>query len=232
MKKILILLAVLGVLTACGPASESSLFKKSVDNNIQDSEQTEKTDEDDVEAVEDEDVDSADDEVIDDKKEENDVPEKKKEETETKGEDKKTNTLTKVKKKGSSSAEGMNEIKTYSGFISSEDDEDEITLYTDADEEDGEIMWDDGNEFLLEIKSADGEYYTLFDGRVSLGYIYFDVADIDGKMYVLVKNISTASLDTDVFTVKDGVWYETNELDLNDLKNSDINVFYSSAPGY
>ncbi len=224
MKKILILLAVLGVLTACGPASESSLFKKSEDNNVQISEQSEKTDEDDVEAGEDA--------VADDNEEEKDVPKNKEEETETKADDKKTNILTKVKKNDSTSAEGMNEVKNYSGFISSEDNEDEIILYTDADKENGRFMWDDGREFLLEIKNADNEYYTLFDGRVSMGYIYFDVADIDGKMYILVKNISTASLDTDVFTVKDGVWYETNELDLNDLKNSDINVFYSSAPGY
>lgn len=224
MKKILILLAVLSVLTACGPASESLLFKKSEDNNVHNSEQSEKTDVDDVEAGEDA--------VADDNEEEKDVPKNKEEETETKADDKKTNTLTKVKKNDSTSAEGMNEVKNYSGFISSEDNEDEITLYTDADKEDGRFMWDDGREFLLEIKNADNEYYTLFDGRVSLGYIYFDVADIDGKMYILVKNISTASLDTDVFTVENGVWYETNELDLNDLKNSDINLLYSSAPGY
>jgi len=131
-----------------------------------------------------------------------------------------------------SNADGMTKVASFDMWCLSEDDSDTITLYTSAKKYNGEFEWDDSSEWLLEISGADGNYYTLFDNRVSLGSIYFDVAEFDEKTYILLRNISTASSNTEVYCVNDGEYCKTNELDLNDLSEYNVNLLYTSTPSY
>jgi hypothetical protein len=138
--------------------------------------------------------------------------------------------LTLIPFSGESKSEGMTEVKSVPCDLFGGNDK--ITLYTSASKEEGEFVWDDGVEFLLEVKNYDGDIYTLFDGRVSLGGVYFDVVMFDENTYVIVRNISTASDYSEVFTVKDGELYKTDEIDLNNTKEYDTNLIYTSVPEY
>lgn len=131
-----------------------------------------------------------------------------------------------------SKAEALTEVDSVDTELLSEDDLDEITLYTSAKKENGKFVWDDSQEWMLEIKGTDGKYYTLFDERVSTGNIYFDVAEVDGKKYILLHNVSTAADYIKVFCVNDNDVCATNELDLNSMQTEAVNLIYTSIPFY
>lgn len=131
-----------------------------------------------------------------------------------------------------SQAGSMTKVASFDAWILSEDTPDEITLYTSAEKHKGKFEWDDSAEWLLEIHGSDEKYYTLFHERVSLGSIYFDVAEFDEKPYILLRNISTANNYTKVFCIKDDAYCLTNELNLNDLSEHNVNLLYTSTPTY
>ncbi|MBP3361876.1 MAG: membrane lipoprotein lipid attachment site-containing protein [Clostridia bacterium] len=131
-----------------------------------------------------------------------------------------------------SKADTMTEAASVDTELLSEEDMDTITLYTSAKKENGKFVRDDSEEWLLEIEGADGKYYTLFDERVSNGNIYFDVAEVGEKKYILLHNISTAADYIKVFCVNDKAVCETNELDLNSMQTEAINLIYTSIPNY
>ena len=70
----------------------------------------------------------------------------------------------------------------------------EVTLSTSAEKDtDGEFLWDDGNQWVLEVNDGKGNYYTLLNKYVQLGKV--DVmagADENGEC-VITAVISTGS---------------------------------------
>lgn len=128
-------------------------------------------------------------------------------------------------------------IGSYGYDINEDGVEDNIHLYTSAKTaSNGEIIWDDGQEWVLEV--TDGiNTYTLFDEYIQLGNVYFEVMDYydaDGKevpTIVLVKS-SSASFSVTKFTFDT----KQNAFVKNDVINSDkessggINQRYSSFP--
>ena len=212
MKKILILMLVTGMMCSCSDPV-SNLFGKA-DSGAEVSTDEKVEVETDVETPADE-------------KEEKVTEEKQEEKQEEKKEE-----LVELKSSDESAADGMTVLEKYESFILSEDDTDTIKVCTGAEVSDGEIMWDDGNEYVIELETADGKYYTFFEGRVQLGSVYYKHLDINEKEYILINMISTASDSTTAFLLEDGKVYEVKNFDTNILNDADINMKHSSVPGY
>lgn len=69
-----------------------------------------------------------------------------------------------------------------------------ISLYTAAEKDsNGEIMWDDGQNWQLLVEGTDTDY-VLFDDYVQLGSIKFYVYTSDDDFYITTIQTSTASL--------------------------------------
>lgn len=67
-----------------------------------------------------------------------------------------------------------------------------IGLYTSAETDSGEILWNDSQKWVLEVK-LDGEYYILLNQNISNGRVYFDVDELnDGTGVITVYNVSAA----------------------------------------
>lgn len=129
-------------------------------------------------------------------------------------------------------ADGLNLVKTVDCSLLSSSSMDTVNLYTSSPKENGKFLWDDHARWILEVFAETGEHYILYDLEISNGSIYFDVLEIDEKPYILLRNISTASDYTKVFSIESGKIYETDEVDLNDLTDKVINLIYTSVPNY
>lgn len=69
-----------------------------------------------------------------------------------------------------------------------------ISMYTDAEKgPDGEIMWDDGQDWVILVEGEDGDY-VLFNEYVQIGSIDFFVYTIDEDFYVSTLQSGTANL--------------------------------------
>lgn len=129
-------------------------------------------------------------------------------------------------------ADGLNLVKTVDCSLLSSSSMDTVNLYTTSSKENGKFLWDDHARWILEVFAETGEHFILYDLEVSNGSIYFDVLEIDEKPYIFLRNISTASDYTKVFSFENGKVYETDEIDLNNLTDEVINLIYTSVPNY
>lgn len=131
-----------------------------------------------------------------------------------------------------SKAQGMTEVNYYDGRLLTNTSMETVTLYTSAQKQNGKFQWDDSATWVLELTSDTDAIYTLYEGRVSLGNIYFDIAEIGENKYILLRELSTGTMNTTAFLIKDGKLYETNEIDFNNLDNVYINLIHTSTPSY
>lgn len=129
-------------------------------------------------------------------------------------------------------SDGLTQVSSVDCSLISKDTFETVTLYTSAQKENGRFVWDDHARWVLEITSDTGNIFTLYDTEVSNGSIYFDIVEIDSKKFVLLRNISTAADYTKAFTFEDGKLYETEEPDMNEMKNADVNLIFTSVPKY
>lgn len=139
---------------------------------------------------------------------------------------------TEVPPVAAASTEGLTAVSSVDCSLISDDTFETVTLYTSAEKENGRFVWDDHARWVLEITSDTGSAFTLYDTEVSNGSIYFDIVEVSNKTFVLLRNISTAANYTKAFTFEDSKLYETNELDLNEMKNIPINLIFTSTPNY
>jgi hypothetical protein len=104
----------------------------------------------------------------------------------------------------------------------------QVALYTSAQTEDGEIIWDDGQKWVVEISDGDGGYYTLLDKYISNGNVYIEVDELeDGNKAVTVVTKTSSGLDVKQYT------YGNNGFVEKTLYNSgSVNTMYSSIPDY
>lgn len=102
-------------------------------------------------------------------------------------------------------------LEQYSIDIDRDNDKEEVKLYTAATKDsNGEIMWDDGQNWLLLVKDSDGEF-ILFDGYVQLGelQIWIYTADEDNEMHITTLQPGSASMNMcDYVFVKDKQYFE------------------------
>lgn len=128
-------------------------------------------------------------------------------------------------------SEFVTKLKDFSFDYDKDNKEEKIVLYTAAGRnEKGEIMWDDGQNWLLVVVD-DGKYYKLFSGYVQLGDVFFDVSTVGEKntsnITVLI-NTHCGLQVTECFYNKEKDCFEiTTPYDVNDK-----NVYFNSFPGY
>lgn len=102
-----------------------------------------------------------------------------------------------------------------------------VKSYTSAQKNDsGEIMWDDGHEWILTVQLEDGEY-ILFKDYIQLGELKFHVYTVDqDNFHVFVTTTSTANLT--VFDYKYNSSDETFNRSTPFTTDGNVNLIYSS----
>ncbi|MBN2558863.1 MAG: hypothetical protein JXB33_08935 [Clostridia bacterium] len=118
----------------------------------------------------------------------------------------------------------------YYGHDLDGDGTDEITaLYTSAERDaSGEMMWDDGQDFILMITDG-SDYYTLFKEFVQIGMVYFSIhGATDEAPAGVLTFVSTGAglrLEKSTYNVEDGGYVIESVYDAGSL-----NVMYNSFP--
>lgn len=92
------------------------------------------------------------------------------------------------------STEGLSLLDSYEFDVDGNGDEEIISLYTTAEkDENGEVIWDDGQNWKLLVEGADKDY-ILFDDYVQLGNIKFYAYTSDDDFYLTTIQTGTANL--------------------------------------
>ncbi|TCO68252.1 hypothetical protein [Marinisporobacter balticus] len=86
-------------------------------------------------------------------------------------------------------------LEKYRIDVDGDNEDEEVQLYTAAERDaDGEIMWDDGQNWLMLVKDSD-RAFVLFDGYIQLGELklWIYTTDEDNKMHITTLQPSSAS---------------------------------------
>ncbi len=93
--------------------------------------------------------------------------------------------------------DGFNLVDKY------EFDDKKISLYTSAEEDNnGEFMFDDGQNWKLIVHDKDGDY-ELFNDYVQLGQPSFDLAQLDEDLYIFLNLKQSANIEVKKFKFDD-----------------------------
>lgn len=118
--------------------------------------------------------------------------------------------------------------------ITAEDAVDTITLSTSAIREEGELMLDDSQEWLLSVDTANG-IYPLYRGHTH-GTPYMEFSEFyvgDEAIPVITLYVfSSAGTQVQQYHWRDGAFYETTIYTSDDEADGGINRIYSTIPAY
>ncbi len=104
-----------------------------------------------------------------------------------------------------------------------------LKVYTSAKKnEDGSIMWDDGQNWIVEVETASGGYYTLLTQYVSGGNVYVNVTENKDKK----ATISVIVAGTGTFSVKQYTYSTSGFVENTVCDTKTDNVLHSSIPFY
>ncbi len=103
-----------------------------------------------------------------------------------------------------------------------------LTLYTSAQKADGEIIWDDGQKWIVEITDGNGGYFTLYDQYVSNGSVYYDVVQKENGVSVINVYTFTGSGTT----IKQYTPTEEGFSEKVIYDSGTVNRLYSTVPSY
>ncbi len=117
--------------------------------------------------------------------------------------------------------------------LDADNQEEIITLYTAAQRDSqGEIMWDDGQQWLLMIEDETG-FYPLISEYIQLGSIYYYISDtnLDTNTAPVVTGITSTSYN---FTLTNYSYNEEKKGYEKDTvyDSGPLNTVYMSIPGY
>lgn len=118
--------------------------------------------------------------------------------------------------------------------VSGDGNPDMITLRTSAIREEGELLLDDKQEWILSVETADGAYH-LYRGNPH-GTPYMEVSEFyvgDETIPVITLYLLT-SADTQIrqYTWRAGAFYETVAYSAGEVADGGISRIYSSIPAY
>ena len=119
-------------------------------------------------------------------------------------------------------------VSEYETDLTGDGQADKLTIYTSAEFADGEILWDDGQNWVAEVSDAQGGYYTLMSSYVSNGCVYAEVtenAERDKTVTLIVTNGSGLSL-------KRYEYSSSGFIESKVVENAGANMIYSSVPFY
>lgn len=105
---------------------------------------------------------------------------------------------------------------------------DMITLYTSAEADDKGILWDDTQNWILEVSDGESGYYTLLNMTLSNGAVYYEVSELSGGERSMIVYI-TSGAGTDITQYVFG----RSGFEEKDIYSADgINRVHSSIPWY
>lgn len=105
---------------------------------------------------------------------------------------------------------------------------DTVTLYTSAEADDMGILWDDTQQWVLEVSDGGTGYYTLLDTTVSNGSVYYQVNELtDGTRSIIVYITTGAGTAINEYTFGRSGFTESEI-----HSSSGINTVHSSIPWY
>lgn len=131
--------------------------------------------------------------------------------------------------------ENWSTVGEYGYDIDNDNIEENIKLSTSAQMSNGAILWDDGQQWTLEV--SDGiETFTLFDEYVQNGNVYMDISDYyeNNNAIPTITVIKSAGADFEVISYKynsaDNTFTENVIIDSDKVSDGGINQRYSSIP--
>lgn len=93
------------------------------------------------------------------------------------------------------STEALALLDSYEYDITGDGVEEVISMYVNAEQgSDGEIYWDDGQDWLFLVQGQE-EDYILFNDYVQIGTINFHIYELDDDLYITTIQSGTANLD-------------------------------------
>lgn len=105
---------------------------------------------------------------------------------------------------------------------------DTITLYTSAESDSSGIMWDDRQQWVLEVSDGTGGYYTLASESISNGYLYYETAErTDGKRSVIVYESTGSGTN-----IKEYIFSRAGFEESAVYNSNSMNKVHSSIPTY
>lgn len=129
----------------------------------------------------------------------------------------------------SAAAEGTwSVVSSYKGDVDGDGQEDKLTIYTSAEKIDNEIVWDDGQNWILEVADADGGYYTLINQYVNNGSVYAEVSENANHE----QTISVIAAGGMGFSVRRYNHSSSGFVEKIACEDKSANVVYSSIPYY
>lgn len=128
------------------------------------------------------------------------------------------------------------EVSRYTGDVDGDGTDEDVVLATSAEpDEDGTVMWNDGQDWALYVDDRD-ETYVLLNQYVQLGNVYFEVSDYytaDGaepRINVIVSTGASFSMKSYSFSKKDMAYIENMVYDTSNETEAGINRRFSSIP--
>lgn len=103
-----------------------------------------------------------------------------------------------------------------------------LTLYTSAQKEGGEFIWDDSQKWVVEMSDGNGGYYTLYDQLVSNGSVYYEIVQKEnGDKIINVYTMSGAGT-----TIKQYTRTDTGYTEKTVYNSGVVNRLFSTVPKY
>lgn len=145
----------------------------------------------------------------------------------------------KIVKKGEIPLEVLewNEAASYTGDVDGDGTDEVVMLLTSAEQEDGEFLWNDGQNWALYVDDREDDYLFL-KKYLNAGSVYFEVLDYymdEGTQPVISVVESTGagfSVKNYRFSSTDKGYIETVVYDTKDVTEGGTNRRYSSFPEY
>lgn len=103
-----------------------------------------------------------------------------------------------------------------------------LTLYTSAEKIDDEIIWDDGQKWVVEVSDGNGEYYTLLDQYINNGGVYYEVNETEGGDRIINVYIFTGAGTT----IKQYTHNENGYAEKIVYETGAVNRVFTTVPTY
>lgn len=128
------------------------------------------------------------------------------------------------------------EINRYTGDVDGDGTDEDVILMTSAERNsENEIIWNDGQEWVLYVKDKELTY-VLLDKYIQTGTVYFEVLDYytesgaEPRINVMVSTGSGFNMNSYVFDSEKNVYLEESIYDTSKVTEGGTNRRFSSVP--
>lgn len=134
---------------------------------------------------------------------------------------------TRIPSQSKVSTEDLILLDSFEIDINNDDFEEKVAMYVDAEQgSDGEIYWDDGQNWLFLVEGRE-EDYVLFDDYVQIGNLNFHAFTVDDDFYISTIQTGTANLQVNQYKFDS----KSNEfiLTVEYQTSGNVNMLHSSS---